>query len=493
MHALLSRFSLLLIVIFSYSSLLKAQNNPPKNFVVRGNVKNAKEKFWELSLTTFYNDKEVSLAIDTKGNFSKTIELTNPQNLFLVLNDDAINLFVVPGDTLTINWDDNDFKSTFKVKAQDKNRQNELDLMLELYRNYRVQTINLMKEMYNNKVSEQEKIDQVQKLYSAYLNTTEKYDLVLNGNKINADIYYLFLHKFVDKINKNAKKLGQNTYSQYKLTPPKSFGSFVPVAPLETLIDERIFLISPQYREYILDRTRFNNAFISISKIEENKQQDDQWNSTLNDCYSGMVSLYMSEMIRDWYLVTSIISGYEFYGFNNSEIAYQKFRPEIKTAEYLDTLEKFHTNIQRLKSGNDAPDFQLKDNNGKTVSLSNFRGKIVYIDFWGVHCGACIIDIEGNATKVHKKYKDVVFINVCVDVEEKEWKKSLKTLELEGINVLAKGWINNQVCKDYGINAIPHYVLIDKQGKLINNSAPRLYELAGDGSNELDLLIKQSK
>jgi peroxiredoxin len=487
----LFKLSLSFAMLFLYGNSDYAQTLATKNFIIKGNVKHTKEKFWEFVTTGFYGNTLTSLPIDDKGNFLKTIALNSPQDLYLYLNDDAITIFAIPGDTLTVNWDAQDFKSTFTVKAQNQDRQKELDLMLQIYQNYRAPTITLMKELYDTKVSDVEKIDKIEKLYNGYLTTIESYGPLTNSSKIIADVYYTFLDEFVEKINNNTKKMGQGSYTQYKLSVPNSLGQFFPAAPIERLIDENLFLISPQYREYITTKTRFNSAFNSIIKTVAHQKEPDTPNSTLNDCYNGLASLYQSKMIKDWYLVSALMFGYEYYGFDNSEIAYQKFKSEIGTAEYSDTLEKFHSNVQRLKSGNKAPEFQLKDNKGQTVSLSDFEGKIVYIDFWGVHCGPCISDISEFATKVHEKYKDVIFINICVDVDESEWKKSLKELKLEGINLMAKGWIQNPVCKDYGVNGIPHYVLIDKQGKMVNNSAPRLFELANDTDNELDLLIKQ--
>lgn len=490
MRKFLSKLLLFFIVLLCYSASLYA--DVAKNFVIRGNIKNPADRFWELAVTSFYGKTLISVPVDNKGDFSKTIALNNLQDLYLLLNNDAISIFALPGDTLTINWDTKDFKNSFKVIAPNQTRQKELDLMLQIYQNYRTPTIALMKKIYDTKVSDTEKIENLEKLYNGYLSTIESYGPLPNALKINADVYYTFLHQFLEKINYSAKKMEQSSYIQYKLRIPNALGLFFPAAPIESLIDENLFLISPQYRAYIIDKTRFNSAFNSIRKTKEHNNEPLLWNNTLNDCYNGLASLYQSKMINDWYLVSSIIFGYEHYGFDNSEIAYQKFKPEIGTAEYLDTLEKFHANIQRLKTGNKAPDLQLKDNNGKTVSLSDFKGKIVYIDFWGVHCGPCLSDIKGYAAKAHEKYKDVIFLNVCVDVDEREWQESLKALKLDGVNVLAKGWTKNKVCKDYGISGIPHYVLVDKQGRMVNNNAPILFQLVNDGDNQLDLLIKQS-
>ena len=74
--------------------------------------------------------------------------------------------------------------------------------------------------------------------------------------------------------------------------------------------------------------------------------------------------------------------------------------------------------------------------------MNDFRGKVVYIDFWGVYCGPCRAHFENAIPKMHEKYKDtdLVFLNICVDVNEIGWKKGIEELQVKGINLLAEGW-----------------------------------------------------
>jgi peroxiredoxin len=184
--------------------------------------------------------------------------------------------------------------------------------------------------------------------------------------------------------------------------------------------------------------------------------------------------------------------GFGHYPFKDSEEAYKKFAAQIKTPMFREPLEQYYASVQRLKPGATAPTFTLKDIAGKNVSLSNFKGKVVYIDFWGVGCGPCIYDIKNYAAQMHEKYKnkDVVFVNICVDVKEKEWKENITKLKLEGVNLLAEGWTAHPVCKDYNVTGIPHYILIDQKGNIVNNNAGRMEEILGEHENQIDKLLK---
>lgn len=201
-----------------------------------------------------------------------------------------------------------------------------------------------------------------------------------------------------------------------------------------------------------------------------------------------MAAFQLTEL-RDWFITKSIMFDFAHYSFNDAVGIYNDFIGKVETPFYADTLKTYYTNVQRLKPGVPAPGFSLKDENGKLVSLSSFKGKTVYIDFWGVGCGPCIYAIKNHVPALHEKYKDknIVFINICVDSDEATWKRSLADLNLHGINLIAEGWTKNPTCKAYNINAIPHYYLIDSDGKIVNNNAQ------GPGSGidrEIDKLLK---
>lgn len=129
------------------------------------------------------------------------------------------------------------------------------------------------------------------------------------------------------------------------------------------------------------------------------------------------------------------------------------------------------------RPGDPAPAFTLKNEVGEDVSLADFRGKYVYIDFWGRTCAPCIADIrnEKGVPALHARYKDknIVFVNICVDSDEKTWKDNLGKLHLEGVNLLAEGWTHNKVCRDYVVDQLPHYFLVDTAGYMIDKNAAR--------------------
>jgi peroxiredoxin len=115
-----------------------------------------------------------------------------------------------------------------------------------------------------------------------------------------------------------------------------------------------------------------------------------------------------------------------------------------------------------LKVGINAPEFELTDRVGKTVKLSDFRGKKVLLDFSIINCGWCKIALEQFAKPEYEFAENIVplYINP-VDSEEKI-EKYLSKVEIP-FTVLLDA---KEVGKSYGANAFPTFYLIDESGKI---------------------------
>ncbi|MGP1435800.1 MAG: peroxiredoxin family protein [Phocaeicola sp.] len=122
-----------------------------------------------------------------------------------------------------------------------------------------------------------------------------------------------------------------------------------------------------------------------------------------------------------------------------------------------------------LKAGTAAPDFQLTTPNGQTVSLSNYKGKYVVLDFWASWCPDCRKDAPNIVAAYNEfKEKNVAFIGISFDTDKVAWENAITKYEIKYPQVSElKKWKETTISDKYHIKWIPSMYLIDPEGKIV--------------------------
>ena len=143
----------------------------------------------------------------------------------------------------------------------------------------------------------------------------------------------------------------------------------------------------------------------------------------------------------------------------------QLFRlPSDKMREVKELSPWDATRIKKQLGGKPAPELTLKDIEGKTVSLSALKGKVVLLDFWTTWCPPCRADAPA-LDKLYKKYgaKDLMILGISVSEEHAIVQKFLKDHPHEFPVALTT---ENEMPRPYQIGAFPTYIVIDRDGIL---------------------------
>lgn len=416
--------------------------------IITGVIKNYKDNsIW------LYDDK-ISYEPDTikivNDSFYKRIQITDPCFKTLVIGRYGRIIFLKPGYLLKIYGDGNDIESTIRIEGkgalenaiQDSINNNVIYAVnyhyiygqpIEVGLKY-VDSLIRAVDDYSAKLTKNIELD---KEYAEYIRLFLKYYFanfkIIIGlqNKIKEDSYY----SFIDSI---------------------------------FILDEKLLNIS-EYRDflrhYVLLMVEQSDSIADSLNTKGTTDYLDKWIS--------IIASFKNVAIKDYMIYKVLYERLQSQGVKDFDKYYDYFKRKIKNKVYASQLEQTYLKKKLLAAGNYAPDFTCYDYDSNQVSLSDFRGRYVYIYFWATWCKPCRDKIP-HYSKLQTEYKgeDIVFLSISLDDDRERWKEFIKDIRKEGKWLHAVNGLNSEVVKLYQIMGIPKFCLIDREGKIVDITAP---------------------
>ncbi|MFO7673668.1 MAG: TlpA disulfide reductase family protein [Lutibacter sp.] len=152
---------------------------------------------------------------------------------------------------------------------------------------------------------------------------------------------------------------------------------------------------------------------------------------------------------------------------DSSQLFYDKLDDNHKISKNGIAL-KNSFEIEKIKVGGQFIDINAKDLEGNTIKLSDFKGKVIILDFWAFWCHYCHEQNQEEFPILKEKYKneDFVIISYSVDVDHKTWKKYSEADGIDWVNISNLGGVKDKVVAQYGVQVYPTSFIIDKEGNL---------------------------
>lgn len=244
---------------------------------------------------------------------------------------------------------------------------------------------------------------------------------------------------------------------------------------VSNLLDEVYFATRelPEFKDY----ERLEKWFASLDEGVELTEEDFQKVDTLQEMEDRFRELVFRKQLEIMvahpsleaaaFYLTPMIDGMELEEF---ERVFGQFDEAVRNSEMLTDIREELETRQRLAPGRLAPEFALAQRDGQMLSLVDLRGKVLLVDFWASWCGPCRASFPW-VKEFYKKYHDkgVEILGVSVDDDKNAWEKALEAEKLPWLHVRdAKLPNGKRTASDlYDVTGIPHFVLIDREGRLV--------------------------
>ena len=449
------RISVALLFLFSMSSAMLAQSG--KNRIsLHGTIKNQQRPFFLLNIT----GKTDTIKTSKEGVFDMTLESKSAVALTLDFGRQKLELFLVPGDQVdaqisATNVLDAKFTGRSAVYCDGLSYRARTDLNLEAKKPAQL-SYTMQPEAfyaYRDSIRESRK--------------TTLYALT-KPEGVSKEDHEQYLHLQTASIDFQMG-LELLMYTSQALRSgvsilPASFDAYYGNLNLN---DEEI-AFERYYRSYSI------NAMTAAASMQYMIGADKSATEFYRLALVELCSKVQSEKNKSILITEMAPNIFRDIGVGDLRPIILQIESCCKDKKLLESFNQVAAQYSSLYPGATAPDAEFHDIDNKVYHLSDFKGKVIYIDTWATWCGPCKAEIPA-LQKLEEEYhdKNIQFISISTDQSLQSWIDFLKKQPMGGLQGHNTQNTALSISALYKVNSIPRFILIDQEGKIVNSNAPR--------------------
>ena len=191
----------------------------------------------------------------------------------------------------------------------------------------------------------------------------------------------------------------------------------------------------------------------------------------------GMLLKYVGNAVKDTLLAAYLTDDYLTYhirhfGIDGTDSLVADYPHRVKSPRMRAEFNALIAKYRPLAHGSQAPEFALESLEGNTVSLSELRGKYVYIDVWATWCVPCRREFP-HLKALEKQFEGtpIAFLSVSIDSNKQPWADMVRREKMAGIQLYSGN--SGPFFSSYRIGQVPRFILIDPEGRIIDANMTR--------------------
>lgn len=447
-----------LFLLISVFILIACNQN--KSITITGKITNPDSDVITLDLP-YNHTKDTIATIAEDGSFSANIEITEAHLANFINGDAYLQLHLIPGSTLDIRFDGIKLKKGELAEVLiSGNGSANSNLLLEI-RGIKPDEdlrtlLALPAPIFENKVTKpaQSISEKLNDYELAYPDQKKFIEMLHLEQKVQLAQKYDYFVMYHSRFAPNDTLPVPEEY--------KTFTDAIPTDHYEAFKEIRsyqYFLVNQQIEgiETQLKENGLNNGSVDYT----NKQFD------------AIAALNIPQMVKDE-IGNRLLGSYTYEPDSIKKVMKSRYSEIILNEKYTKAFKDLLAQLEKLQPGAVAPTFAYNDINGEQITSEDLKGKVIYIDVWATWCGPCKAEIPHLKTMEEELHdQNIAFVSISVDNDKSAWEKMVEEKELKGYQLFAPEAWESEIIKNYAIRGIPRFIMIDKEGKLVNANATR--------------------